>query len=253
MMRAKCSGAKRGIPLNSRSASLDSVSPMRSVPRSITPITSPGHASSTAVRSRARNCCGDARRIGLPVRTCFTCIPASNRPEQMRTNATRSRCFGSMFAWILNTKPVNCSVGRLDEPGRRLARRRRAARARGTRAGTARRRSSSARCRRTPATARRRAPPRRLNGCPASSSSAMSCTSRSCASAPSSSRSAGSSSEPTCTSARARAVILAALEAGGSSLRRRSYTPTNAPSRWIGQVIGWQCDPEVRFDVARRA
>ena len=84
MMRAKCSGAKRGMPLNSRSrVHSDSVSPMRSVPRSITPITSPGHASSTAVRSRAMNCCGDASRIGLPVRTCFTCMPASKRPEQI--------------------------------------------------------------------------------------------------------------------------------------------------------------------------
>ena len=31
----------------------------------------------------------------------------SNLPEQMRMNATRSRCCGSMFAWILNTKPVS--------------------------------------------------------------------------------------------------------------------------------------------------
>ncbi len=35
-----------------------------------------------------------------------------NRPEQTRTNATRSRCRGSMFAWILNTNPVKRLVGR---------------------------------------------------------------------------------------------------------------------------------------------
>src|SRR3977135_2527588 len=36
----------------------------------------------------------------------------SKRPEQMRTNATRSRWRGSMFAWILNTNPVTrSSVG----------------------------------------------------------------------------------------------------------------------------------------------
>ena len=34
------------------------------------------------------------------------------RPEQTRTNATRSRWRGSMFAWILKTKPVKrSSVG----------------------------------------------------------------------------------------------------------------------------------------------
>ena len=59
-----------------------------------------------AVRSRAMNCWGLRSRIGLPVRTCRTSIPASNRPETIRTNAIRSRCRGSMFAWILNTKPV---------------------------------------------------------------------------------------------------------------------------------------------------
>ena len=37
-------------------------------------------------------------------------MPRSNIPEQMRKNATRSRCLRSMFAWILNTKPENCLV-----------------------------------------------------------------------------------------------------------------------------------------------
>ena len=33
-------------------------------------------------------------------------MPRSKWPEQSRTKATRSRCFGSMFAWTLKTKPV---------------------------------------------------------------------------------------------------------------------------------------------------
>ena len=41
------------------------MSPMRSAPRSMMPITSPGHASSMLTRSRAMNCCGADRRIGL--------------------------------------------------------------------------------------------------------------------------------------------------------------------------------------------
>ena len=34
-------------------------------------------------------------------------MPRSNLPEHMRTNAMRSRWWRSMFAWILNTKPLN--------------------------------------------------------------------------------------------------------------------------------------------------
>ncbi|MNG02558.1 hypothetical protein D3C84_855900 [compost metagenome] len=36
-------------------------------------------------------------------------MPFSYLPEQMRMKAIRSRCLGSMFAWILNTKPLNFS------------------------------------------------------------------------------------------------------------------------------------------------
>ena len=36
-------------------------------------------------------------------------MPASYLPEHTRRKATRSRCCGSMLAWILNTKPVNVS------------------------------------------------------------------------------------------------------------------------------------------------
>ena len=125
MMRAKCSGAKRGMPSNSTSPFGESVSPMRSVPGSKTPMTSPGYASSTELRSCARNCCGAARRTIFPVRTCCTFIPRSKRPEHTRTNAMRSRCRGSMFAWILNTKPVNSGSSGSTMPARRLVRRRR--------------------------------------------------------------------------------------------------------------------------------
>ena len=34
-------------------------------------------------------------------------MPLKNFPETTRMNATRSRWFGSMFAWILNTNPEN--------------------------------------------------------------------------------------------------------------------------------------------------
>ena len=39
-----------------------------------------------------------------------------NRPEQTRTNATRSRWRGSMFAWILKTKPLKRSSAGLTVP-----------------------------------------------------------------------------------------------------------------------------------------
>ena len=45
----------------------------------------------------------------LPVRTWCSFMPRLKWPEQRRTNAMRSRCFGSMFAWILKTKPVTLS------------------------------------------------------------------------------------------------------------------------------------------------
>ena len=80
---------------------------MRRAPRSMTPITSPAHASSTLLRSRPMSCCAAESRSVFPVRTCSTSMPGSKWPEQRRTKAMRSRCRGSMFAWILNTKPVN--------------------------------------------------------------------------------------------------------------------------------------------------
>ena len=47
---------------------------------------------------------------GRPVRTWLTSMPRVNRPEQTRTKATRSRWLGSMFAWILKTKPEKWSL-----------------------------------------------------------------------------------------------------------------------------------------------
>ena len=44
-------------------------------------------------------------------------MPRSNLPEQMRTKAMRSRWFLSMFAWILNTKPLKSfSTGSTSSP-----------------------------------------------------------------------------------------------------------------------------------------
>ena len=40
----------------------------------------------------------------MPVRTCLTFMPRVSLPEHSRANAMRSRWFGSMLAWILNTK-----------------------------------------------------------------------------------------------------------------------------------------------------
>jgi hypothetical protein len=60
-----------------------------------------------ALRSRAWKSMALAMRSSRPARWCCTLIPRSNRPEQTRTNAIRSRWAGSMFAWILKTSPVN--------------------------------------------------------------------------------------------------------------------------------------------------
>ena len=67
---------------------------------------SPAQASSASSRSCARKSIGLAIAIGLPVRTWKSFMPRWKCPEQSRTKATRSRCFGSMLAWTLKTKPV---------------------------------------------------------------------------------------------------------------------------------------------------
>ena len=103
--RTKCSGENRGMPSNSTGGPWHRLSPMRRTPGSQTPRMSPENASSTRVRSWAMNCTGRVSDRVLPVRTCCTSMPRLNLPEQMRMKAMRSRCWGSMFAWILNTKP----------------------------------------------------------------------------------------------------------------------------------------------------
>jgi hypothetical protein len=52
----------------------------------------------------AKKNCGALSEIDLPVRTCLTFMPRVSLPEHSRANAMRSRWFGSMLAWILNTK-----------------------------------------------------------------------------------------------------------------------------------------------------
>ncbi len=71
---------------------------MRNMPGSKRPMTSPGQASSMAVRSAARNWLGLARRTSLPSREWNALIPLVYRPDTTRMKAMRSRCEGSMFA-----------------------------------------------------------------------------------------------------------------------------------------------------------
>ena len=56
-------------------------------------------------RSCAKKNCGAESEIGFPVRTSRAFMPLLSLPEQTRMKAMRSRWLGSMFAWILNTKP----------------------------------------------------------------------------------------------------------------------------------------------------
>ena len=83
------------------------MSPTRTSVALTRPMTSPGHASSIVSRSWPNTEWAYLVAKGLPVGSWVTTIPRSNRPEQTRTNAMRSRCDGSMFACTLNTKPEN--------------------------------------------------------------------------------------------------------------------------------------------------
>ena len=67
------------------------------------PTTSPGNASSIVVRSAPNTVDAYLVANGLPVRSHVITIPRSNRPEQMRANAMRSRWLRSMLACTLNT------------------------------------------------------------------------------------------------------------------------------------------------------
>ena len=104
--RRRISGAKYGTPVKFSSSFSVSVSPMRSTPWLGMPTTSPANASSASCRSRAKKNCGVCRANCLPVRTWRRRIPRVSRPEQIRAKAMRSRWFGSMLAWILNTNAV---------------------------------------------------------------------------------------------------------------------------------------------------
>ena len=78
-------------------------------------------------RSWAKKNCGALSAMFLPVRASRAFMPRVSFPEDTRMKAMRSRWFGSMFAWILNTKPVilasRGSTLRV-EPPHRLRRRR---------------------------------------------------------------------------------------------------------------------------------
>src|SRR6201993_882233 len=70
------------------------------------PTTSPAKASSATERSWAKKNCGLDSGMLLPVRTSLAFMPRLSLPEQSRAKAIRSRWFGSMLAWILNTKAL---------------------------------------------------------------------------------------------------------------------------------------------------
>ena len=88
------------------------MSPIANVPAGFaTPMTSPGYASSTVERVLAIMVCTCERVSSFPLsRACFTFMPRSKRPEQTRTYASRSRCFGSRLACSLKTKPEKSGV-----------------------------------------------------------------------------------------------------------------------------------------------
>ena len=93
---------------------------MSPIPKSewpTSPMMSPAYASFTVSRSLPKSRCELARRTFFPVREWVTVMSRSNLPEQMRMYAMRSRCFGSMFAWILKMKPENASsLGSINSP-----------------------------------------------------------------------------------------------------------------------------------------
>ena len=68
---------------------------------------SPAKASSSSSRRCDRKLTTVFGRSSLPERTTFSRMPRSKWPEATRTKAIRSRCAGSMLAWILKTTPLN--------------------------------------------------------------------------------------------------------------------------------------------------
>ena len=116
--RRRNSGAKLGMPVKCSASPSVSASPMRSVPWFGMPMMSPAHASSASSRSLAWNSIALCTPSALPVRGTVSFMPRVKWPDASRTNAMRSRCFGSMFAWILNTKPDDLRLGRRDRRAR---------------------------------------------------------------------------------------------------------------------------------------
>ncbi|MNR52732.1 hypothetical protein D3C85_1726280 [compost metagenome] len=96
-----------GMPVKFSASPSVKLSPIEMVPWLWMPITSPGNALSAISRSEAMKVSALASLTSLPVRTWKAFMPAWNAPEHTRMNATRSRCCGSMLAWILKTKPVS--------------------------------------------------------------------------------------------------------------------------------------------------
>ncbi|MCY1438014.1 hypothetical protein D9M71_541960 [compost metagenome] len=107
--RRNSSGAKCGMPVKPRTSPSLKVSPIWMVPWLCRPMMSPANASSSCSRSEEKKVSASPIRTSLPVRTWRIFMPFSYLPEQMRMKAMRSRCFGSMFAWILKMKPENFS------------------------------------------------------------------------------------------------------------------------------------------------
>ena len=76
MMRAKCSGAKRGMPENSRSPRLGErvADAQRAAVHHADHVAGPRFLDRRCARARG-TAARDESRIGLPVRTCVTCMP----------------------------------------------------------------------------------------------------------------------------------------------------------------------------------
>ncbi len=107
--RRNSSGAKCGMPVKPSTSPSVKVSPIWMVPWLCRPMMSPAQASSSISRSLEKKVSASAIFRSFLMRTWRIFMPFSYLPEQMRMKAMRSRCLGSMFAWILNTKPVNFS------------------------------------------------------------------------------------------------------------------------------------------------
>mmetsp|Transcript_14161 Transcript_14161/g.34070 ORF Transcript_14161/g.34070 Transcript_14161/m.34070 type:complete len:201 (-) Transcript_14161:984-1586(-) len=82
---------------------------MANDPGLLRPMMSPANPSSSTVLSCPNSCEGRDSATNFLVRAFITFMPRSKRPLTTRTNATLSRCLGSMLACSLNTNPVKWS------------------------------------------------------------------------------------------------------------------------------------------------